>query len=165
MKTYKYVLYFFVALVTTLLDTSFFSFLSIFEASFVLTFSLLLVLTILDLRKEALYFGFVSILFYTIFSSLPVYLLFLIFLGIPMVIYLIKIRMAINLENFVWVIITLFFSNLSFYFLLIVFFGEVSAVSLTSFSFFIIINTILGLAVYYLSKILMKYFNIKSDDK
>lgn len=161
MKLYKYILLFVLSFLTAILDTSFFSFLTLYEASLISTFSIMIILMILDLRREALYFASFSILFYTIFSSVPVYLLFILFLGIPLFFYLLKTRVAINLESLVWVIIILFLSNLLFDLLLIVFFGDVSAGSLTSLLFFTIINTVFGLIVFYISKIIIKYFNIQ----
>jgi len=161
MKIYKYIILAIAAFVTTLLDTSFFSFIDIFEASIISTFSALLVLTILNFKREALYFASFSILFYTIFSSVPVYLLFLLFFGISTLFYLAKIKVAINLKSIFWVIIIFLVSNFLFDLFLLLLFGGVTADSLTSLFFFVIINTIFGIILFYLSKILIKYFNIE----
>ncbi len=161
MKTYKYIILVILSLVTTLLDTSFFSFIDIFEASLISTFAVLLTFTILNFRREALYFASFSILFYTIFSSVPVYLLFILFFGIPIFVYLVKNKIALNLESIFWIIIILLIANAIFDLLLLFLFGGISAGTLTSFFSFITINTIFGVIIFYLSKIVIRYFNLE----
>ncbi len=161
MKTYKYIILAILSLLTTLLDTSFFSFIDIFEASIISTFAVLFTMAILNLKREALYFASFSILFYVIFSSVPVYLLFILFLGIPLILYLTKTKIALNQENVLWVITIFLLANFLFDLLLLLLFGGVSAESITSLFSFIVINTIFGLIIYYLSKIVISYFNIE----
>jgi len=161
MKTQKYITLAMLSLATTLLDTSFFSFIDIFEATILTTFLVLLVLVILNFRREALYFASFSILFFTIFSSVPIYLLFVLFFGIPIAIYLVKTKIAVNQENIFWVIIIFLVANFFFDLLLLVFWGEANANALTSLMFFTIVNTIFGLLIFYITKIIIRYFNIE----
>jgi hypothetical protein len=106
MRTRNYIVLFLSALISTLLDTSFFSNLTFYNASILLTLSLLISLAILEKTKPAYLFAAFAVLCYSVLSSLSVYLLVALFLGIPFLISYLKSRFLIEF-NFTLSVLTI----------------------------------------------------------
>lgn len=157
MKTVVKILLIIVALLTTVLDTSFFSLIPIFGATIVSTFSVLLILSLFENRQNFLVFGLSSIVLFSIFSSVPIWFLVLIFLALPSI-----FTFIINnyfpkhsiLPSF------LYFFVMSFLFqgVLTLFFGQLGVVYLKIIGSFAIINCLLTFTTYLFIKILIARF-------
>lgn len=85
-----YILIPLLSLILTILDTSFFSFWEVWNATIISSFCFLMVVVILGHRKVALVFGAFSILFLSVFSSIPTVSLLAIYLIIPLLIFYIR---------------------------------------------------------------------------
>lgn len=145
------------ALFATILDTSFFSFFDIFGATIVSTFVILLVFATLGYRKITLLFAAFSILFLSIFSSLPLYSMLASFFGVPLLILYIKEKVFYE-SSMTTVLVVFFIANLIFRIFLLSLDVLSSGESISSIIFFPLINTISCFIVFVIVKKIASYF-------
>ncbi len=142
------------AFIVSVLDTSFFAFYEIFNSTIISSFLILIILVISDRKKVSLYFGSFCILFLSAFSSLPIYSMFLAYMGIPLIIFYIRQKIYFE-SNLFPALFVIFIANSLFRLLLLPlsdFQAESTIISLFSFP---IINTLIGLVLFVMAK---KYF-------
>ena len=148
MKWTKLLFLFLLAGILTLLDTSFFANLTLKDASIVSVFQLIIIFALIAETKQFLFFLSSTIIFFALFSSLPIWILFLLLFLLPsLFLYLRKghlplpsIPVAIFLfliANFVFELILLFYAK------------EWNNKGFSVLCYFVIINTIFGSILYY----------------
>lgn len=162
MNVFTYIIFISLALVTTLLDTSFFSYLEIYYATILTSLAFLISFSILNLKKGAVIYAAFLTLFFAIFSSLPVWLLICLFFGLPLIIFAVRFRLAID-RSILILILTFIVANLLFQLSLAIASLDFSKYAFISVVSFTVINTLAGLAIYYITKtiinILSRFLN------
>lgn len=149
MKWIKYTILFFLAAVLTLLDTSFFANIAVGNASIVSVFQLVIFFAILAEAKNYYFFAASAIILFSIFSSLPVWLIFLLFFLLPSaILYLRKGHLALPSVPATMILFTI--ANLLFEIILLSYAKEWNKSGFSSLYYFIFINTIFGTILYYL---------------
>jgi len=157
MSLYSYILIPILSLFFTVVDTSYFSFYEIFGATIISSFCVVVILSILGYRKFALLFAAWSILFLSIFSSLPLYTLFAAFLGVPLLILYLKGK--VYYESSLLAAISIFIlANFVFRLLLLPVTGPLTNASLWSVIFFPLLNTIFCIILFVVIKKIASYF-------
>lgn len=151
MNLLVYLIFILLAFLTTLLDTSFFSFLEVYHATILSSFAFLVSFSILDIKKGTLIFAAFLTLFFAVFSSLPVWLIICLFFGIPLIIFVVRFRLAIDRSGFL-LVLTFISTGLLFQLSLAMAALDFSKNAFISVISFTIINTIFGLLVYYLTQ-------------
>lgn len=151
------------ALVSSVLDTSFFSFFEFWYATIILSFQILIGFTILGLKNYLLLFAALIILFFSALSSLPPIYLIIIFLIFPFSLFYLKKRLPFEFNFF---IIILFFLLINFIFqaLLMILSMQFSSQAVTSIASFSLINTSVGIPMYYIILRLKAVFRIEGSD-
>lgn len=139
------------SLFLTVLDTSFFSFYEIFNATVISTFVALLTISIFGHRHLTLYFAATTVLFMTAFSSLPLSILVLVYFGIPLFIFYIRSRLSFepNLGPAVAIFVS---ANVIFRLLLITSGSQLTNELLESIIVFPIINSLFAIILFVLVK-------------
>lgn len=155
-----YIVITFVTFFLSLLDTSYLSFLEIGGATILLSYAVLIVLALFDKKKPTFFYATLLILFYSIFSSLPILFLIFMFFVTPFVIQYAKKRFSIE-NNFVIILLVFFVSNLVFEGLLILISKDFSFSALNALISFTTINTIVGIIIYFCTKVVTNYLGIK----
>lgn len=151
MNLLAYITFVFLALVTTLLDTSFFSFLEIYYATILTSLAFLISFSVLNLKKGAIIYAAFLTLFFAIFSSLPVWLLICLFFGIPLIIFAVRFRLAIDRSKLL-LTLTFLIANLLFQLSLATASLDFSKYAFISVVSFTIANTLVGLLIYFVTK-------------
>lgn len=154
----KFVYYIFILLLaffSSLLDTSFFSFLEIYYATILISLAILISLPMLNVKKGTIIYATMLILFFTIFSSLAIWFLTLMFILIPLIVFYLNHRFAFDHSKLLIVIVFLF-CNFLFQFSLATINQDFSTQAFISVLSFTFINTIAGFIVYNLLKIVKK---------
>ena len=160
MNIINYIVIVVVAIVSVILDTSFFSFLEIWHATVLISFQILITLAIIGFRYHLLYFSALAILLYAVFSSVPLYFLILAFLGIPLLIIYLKLKITYD-SNFPIILLSFLVINFVFQLGLIGVSLNFSAIAVTSVASFSLINTLAGLIIYYIINYTKTAFRIE----
>lgn len=148
MKWIKYTILFFSAALLTLLDTSFFPNIIVKNTSIVSVFQLIVIFAFLADAKKYLFFTGIAIIFFSIFSSLPVWLIFVLFFVLPgIIIYLRKGHLP--LPSMPIALILFMIINFMFELVLLLYVKEWNKNGFTSLYYFVIINTLFGVILYY----------------
>lgn len=149
MKTINLLFWVCLSLVTSLLDVSFFSAMPVYDATIVSTLAVILVLALVGNLRNEVTFSFSSIIFFSLFSSVPVWYLVIAFMIVPtLVLYLRKshlpdLSVAATIPFFIGV-------NLLFQAgLIAIVVGGWGAAAWNSLGYFVLINTICGLVIYF----------------
>lgn len=90
MKIIRQIIIIFIALALVILDVSFFSQLDIYGASILFSFIAAILFALLDRDKNYLIYLLSAVIFFALFSSLPLPIIFINFFLLPAVIYYIK---------------------------------------------------------------------------
>jgi hypothetical protein len=155
-KWINILLFGFLALCLVLLDTSFFSFLVLFEAQIIISFVALITFAIKADDYLTYFSGFV-IIFFSIFSSLPVWLIVINFCVLPEIVF--YIRKNLLPEPSVFIIPAYFIAvSFSFEFLLFLYSKEFNASGVLAIGYFVLLNTIAGVVVYGVTDKVSKMF-------
>jgi len=158
MKWFKFTSLFLAAGAFTLLDTSLFANMTVKNASIVSVFQLIIILALVaDTRN---YFIFVSgaIIFFAVFSSLPVWTIFILLFLLPCsVLYLRKGHLP--LPSLPVATIILLLSNLIFELVLLLYIKEWNKKGFEVMYYFVLINTVFGSLIYYFFHL---YLHIKT---
>jgi len=160
MNTFKKIMLIVVALVTVLLDVSFFSSIEIYGATIILSLSILLTMAISDRSRDYLIYAFSLILFFTIFSSLPLIVIAIEFLLLPaglnyvMIKYFPKPRPVTSPIYYI-------FGTLFFELVLLVYSKEFTESGLLTLSYFVVINSIVGVICYIIQEKVKNDFKIE----
>lgn len=149
MKWLKYTILFFFAGFLTLLDTSFFANITAKGATIISVFQFILILALLGNTKN--YFVFISgaIVFFAIFSSLPVWIIFLLLFILPStVLYLSKDHLSLLSVPIAAILFLV--ANFLFELILLLYMKEWNKNGFEVMYYFVILNSIFGIFEYYL---------------
>lgn len=160
MSIFKKILLVFLALVTVLLDVSFFSAFEVYGATIILSLVILLTMSITDRSRTYLIYAFSLILFFTIFSSLPLFVIALEFLALPVGLNYIVTRYFPRPRPVTSPIYYLF-GNFIFELVLMVHGKEYNQAGLLTLSYFVVLNSIIGVICYVLLEKVKNDFNIE----
>lgn len=151
MNLIEFILYPLLSFIFVCLDTSFFSFHEICSSTIISSFVILILFSLFDKRKQALYFAAFSILFLSALSSLPLYALFIAYLGSPLIISFLKQKIFFEqvLSSAVLILIA---ANLIFRIMLIPMSNFSQDGLLLSIIMFIFINTLFGVFLFVIVK-------------
>lgn len=148
MKWIKFIALFFSAAAFTLLDTSFFANLSVGHATIISTFQLIIIFALISDTKNYFIFMTSTIIFFSIFSSLPMWVIFSLFFLLPSVIlYLRKVHLPLPSVPITLILFAI--ANLFFESILLFYAREWNRSGFSVLCYFIIINTIFGTVSYY----------------
>lgn len=151
--------YFFISIFSfclVLLDTSFFSMLTFYEAQIIISF-LALIIFALKVDEILTFFCFSIVIFFAVFSSLPVWLILINFLLIPSVVLYLR-------KNFLpepsMVSLPLYFmiTCFAFEFVLLLYSHDINSKSLLVLVCFALINCFFGTILLLLSKVMELLF-------
>lgn len=156
MKLLYYIFILLLAFLSALLDTSFFSFLEFYHATILSSLAILISLPMLDIKKGTVIFATLLILFFTIFSSLQVWFLFLIFIIIPLIVFYLNRRFAFD-HSKILIILVFLLCNFLFQFGLAMVSQDFSTSAFISVISFTIINTFTGFFIFYILKTIRKF--------
>lgn len=158
MKLIYYFLLIALAFISTLLDTSFFSFLEIYYAIILISLGILISLPMLDIKKGTVIYATLLILFFTIFSSLQIWFLFLIFILIPLIVFYLNRRFAFE-HSKILIVLVFILCNFLFQFSLAAVSQNFSTQAFISVISFTLINTISGILIFYILKTAKKFIS------
>jgi len=133
----------------TLLDASFFSAMPLFGATILSSYILALALSISKELNLLLCYVISAVFFFSIFSSLPIWLIVIVFLGVPYVIFYVRKKyfpkLSILPSALFFITGTLIFSTI-----FLIYNKEWNLNGLIILIYFILINSAIGVGVYYL---------------
>lgn len=139
------------SLILTILDVSFFSAMPVHGATIVTTFLVAIVLSLLLSPESLIIFAAGAVIFFSIFSSLPAWILIIGFFAIPeIVLYLRKTVVpepTVPISFFFFVI-----TNFIFELLLLLFAKEFNSVGFSMLGYFVLLNSVAGTFLYFLMK-------------
>ena len=149
MKWIKYTILILTPLALTLLDTAFFSNLTIKHASIISVFQFLIILSLIANVRNCLIFAAFSVFFFSIFSSLPLWLIFILFFILPsLILYLRKSHLP--LPSVLRSTILFVMCNFVFEMILLLYYRQWSRAGFSVFYYFILINSAVGVLLYYI---------------
>jgi len=159
MKIIKKLLIIFFALCLSLLDISFFSTILIGNATILSLFSFVVVFAILEEEKDFLFFSAAAVLFFSIFSSLPTWFIFLMFFLIPQIVLYLR---KIFIPEILMPVAILYFVCMNFIFeiLLLISYRQLDLNGLKALIYFVIVNTVFSTLSFYLVKKIRKKITI-----
>lgn len=137
------------ALVLSLLDTSFFSAMPLFGATIISTFVFAMVLCVSKDQNILIYYSVSSVFFFSIFSSLPVWLIVVVFLLIPYILFFIR-KKYFPKQSIPSSIPFFMAGTLIFSFILLVYNKQWDIDGVIVVIYFMIINSALGMGLYYI---------------
>lgn len=150
MTIFTYIFFAILTLITSLLDISYFSALPIFGSSILLTFQLIIVIAAYDWRYYSIIFATFAILFYAGLSSLPIYLILALFIGIPLLIFYLRKRIIFELNYFSFLSIIIA-SNLIFQIIYLISVWDFTSNTFFASLSFILINSLTGIIIFFIS--------------
>lgn len=147
MRIYAKICFVLLALFTTLFDVTYLTNFEVYGATVISTFLIALLLAFLHKGRNYLVFACAAVIFFAVFSSLPIILIMINFLALPALVRYIRQRFFpepnLFFSLFYFLLGTLFFD---LFFML--FAKEFSADGLVSVLSFVIINSISGVIIY-----------------
>lgn len=148
------------ALLLSILDTSYLSFLEVNGATVLSAYAVLIILALNGRRSSIIFYSALLTLFYSAFSSLPVLFLIFIFFATPLIIQFFKRKVVIE-SNFIAILFVFFVFNFLFEGILILISRDFSSSGINAWASFTLINVLFGMAIYYGLKLCARYFGIK----
>ncbi len=157
MKILRYCSTFLLAGILVLLDTSFFSNLPIGNATIISTLAAIILFSFTGNPRDLISFVSFAIIFFSIFSSLPIWLIFFTFLLIPGLIFYVR-KILLPEPSPIFSVIYFFGGNFLFELAILLRSGEWNQKGLAVFVSFVLINSLFGVAVFAIGKyLLMRY--------
>jgi len=145
---FKYSTLIIVSFILSFLDISFFSFLGVYGATILSSFIFVIIYSFADkTKKDYLIISLSLVLFFSIFSSLPLFPILFNFFLIPSVITYIR-KYYLPEPSLIVSIIYFLLATLLFEGLLLIYDKAWNSAGFLTFSWFIFINTLLGLFAY-----------------
>ncbi len=151
MNLIEFILFPILSFLLVCLDTSFFSFHEICSSTIISSFDVIIVFSLFDKRKQALYCAAFAILFLSALSSLPLYVLIIAYFGLPLIISYLKQKIFFDQVLSSAVLIYLG-ATLLFRILLLPMSDFSLNGLLLSVVMFIIINTLFGIFLFVIAK-------------
>jgi len=155
MKIFYYIFLILLAFCAVLLDTSFFSFLIIYNATILISLILLISMPLSGVRKGTVIYASFLILFFAVFSSLPVWFLLLQFMLIPLIVFYLNQRFALD-QSKILVILAFVLCCVFFQLSLAVVSQDFSKQAFVSVISFTIINSIAGVIIFFIFRKMIK---------
>jgi len=149
MKPIKFILFVFLGLILVLLDVSFFSFITVMGASIITSFLVLIMMAITDRKKDFAYFSLLLVLYFSIFSSLPLFLIGLNILILPLAMNFVM-KKYFRSPNVYASSIYFFIASFVFEFSFLVWVGEWNLNGYMAVLSFVLINTMAGFLLNFL---------------
>lgn len=146
-----------VPFILTLLDVSFFSQFSIFGATILSLYSILLIYSFLGEFANFLILATSSIFLFSIFSSVPVWLIFISFFIIPSVIFYLRKNFFPD-SSILFVSSIFLLSNFIFQFLLLAYSREWNNQGLLALAYFVFLNSFFGILIFLFAKKMLKKY-------
>lgn len=162
MTIFTYLFFAILTLISSLLDISYFSALPVFGSSILLTFQLIIVIAAYDWRYYSIIFAAFAILFYTGLSSLPIYFILILFIGIPLLIFYLRKRIIFELNYFTFLTI-IFASNLVFQIAYLIIGWDFSINIIFAALSFILINSLAGIILFIISSKFAQTLKIRKN--
>lgn len=152
MNYIKYPILIFISFVLVFIDISFFSFIGIFGATLLSSLIFLVIFSILNKDQKDDYIVALSmVLFFSIFSSLPLPIIFIGFFLLPFGIGYVR-KHYFSEPSPIGSIPYFLMTNFIFEGVLILYVGDFSSSGLLMFSWFILLNTFFGFLLYSISQ-------------
>lgn len=143
----------------TILDVSFFSNFSFFGATIVSAYIIVLVFALVAEKNDCFLFLFLTFFFYAIFSSVPIIILFILFVVLPGI--LIYLRKYNYVEpTLVVSSVTVFVFLLLFELILLIYYKEFNFSAVKLVTGFVLVNSLVSLIIFDFVKIFQKKFSI-----
>lgn len=159
MNNIKKVAIVFFALVLTLLDVSFFSSMPIYDATIVTTFLFVITISLLLFTESFILFAAAAIIFFSIFSSLPAWILVVSFFCIPEIIFYLRKTVVpeptVPISFFFFIVV-----NTMFELMLLIYSKEFGRSGFAALGYFVLINSVAGTTLYFISKMFRDRFKI-----
>lgn len=147
----KALLLIFLSFLLPLLDISFFASFSFGGATIVSTYIMIIVFSLLldskNMSNELVLFEAASLIIFSVFSSVPVWLLSLCFFFVPGIIYYLR-KNYFRTPSFFILVLLFLISNFIFEFLLLAYFGEIGKTGFQVLGSYVLINSIIGYSIY-----------------
>lgn len=148
------------ALCLTVLDVSFFAALSVSGATFISSLAVVMIYALLRKEGDYLALGIFLTLFYSVFSSVPVWFIVITFVGIPsLVIFLRNSYFPEPSGIFAFLFFLLYY--LIFEFVLLLIFKELNSEGGRILVYFILLNSITSIIIYQTVRLVRKKFRIE----
>lgn len=139
------------SLILSLLDISFFASLSFGGATIVSTYLMIITFALFfdskNLSNELILFEASSLIIFSIFSSVPVWLLFISFFFVPGIIYYFR-KNYFRTPSVLASVLFFAVSNFIFEFMFLLYFGEIGQAGFKVLLYYVVINTIAGACIY-----------------
>jgi len=157
MKFIKNLVLVFLALFLVILDTTFFSALPIYEATVISSFVATIIIALIAKFPEGLFFSSTCVIAMSVFSSVSVFVLAIVYFVIPSIIYFLK---TYYFKELIPIFTIPFFlgSFCLFNLVLMISIKEFSEKAFLALAYFALINTFVGLIVYSITKLIKKKF-------
>lgn len=143
MKYLKFLSFFFLGLCLVLLDVSFLSNFEVYGATVISSFVFLIILAISDRQEDFVLFSLSLVILFAVFSSLPLFIIFLNFVLLPLAFNLVR-RKYLHVPNRFSAVIYLLAATFLFELVLVIWGREFNQFGFLAVAYFIIINTICG---------------------
>lgn len=142
------------ALILVLLDISFFSAISLNGATIISTYILIINFALLtnpkDYHNNFTFFEVTSLIGFSVFSSVPITILFFAFFIVPAIIVFLR-KNYFPMPSILNSVVFFFLSNIIFEFLFVLYQKQINQTGIELIAYFSIINTLFGVFVYYIS--------------
>lgn len=155
MKLLKYLSLIILALLLTFADASFFSSLSFRNASIVSTLSLVLIFAFLGNSRIFFIFTFSVVIFFSVFSSIPIWLIFLIFFIMPSIFLFLR-KSHLPIPSIPFSIVFFVLADFLFELSLLLTSGEWNSAAIKVLLWFVLLNVVFGTVIYYVIRTLGK---------
>lgn len=143
MKLSKLLLYILLGLVLVIMDLTFFSYIEIYGASLITSLVVLTMLALSSKNDDYIYFGLILVILFSIFSSVPLFVIGLNFVLVPATINYV-IKKYLPSPSTLTAVLYFIFVAFLFEFSLLVWSSEWSVVGFKAVGYFVMINAILG---------------------
>ena len=149
MKWIKYTILILTPALLILLDTTFFSSLTIKNASIISVFQFLIIFSLIADTRNFLIFTTSSVFFFSVFSSLAPFLIFILLFILPSLILFLR-KNHLPLPSVPIAIVFFILANFIFEIILLLYYKQWRVEGFSVLYYFVLINSILGVAFYYI---------------
>jgi len=157
MKIFQQILIILLAFCLVILDVSFFSQLNIYGASILFSFIVAILFVLLNRDKNYLCYLLASVIFFTIFSSLPLPIIFLNFFLLPVAVNYIK-NTYFPEPTIISVIFYFFAATFIFDFILLIYAKEWNQSGYLALGYFTVLNSLAGVGLFALIRRIFRHY-------
>lgn len=146
MKQVKNIVLFALAAALVLFDVSFLSNFEVYGATILSSYSLLIIMSVLGGFNNFAYFSLSLVILFAVFSSLPIFLILLNFVGLPLLFNFVRHK-YFHAPNRFTILIYLVIANFLFEAFVMIWLREFSPAGVLTVGYFTIINTVAGFLI------------------